>query len=147
MSESSNILPTEPKALLPWLNPKNVVSSPTSKYKRVHVDPDQDRPILKCPVCGYEYNHLAAVEVRGRIGPLVGVGTRIDAAGTSVFHTPARLGFAVDLEFSGECGHDFIYTLEFYKGQILVSQREMPKHRSSGSYENTSKTIMDDEVW
>ena len=143
----SETLPTVSKVLPPWVAPKDakdVVASPFPQHK--HIAPKQGTPnaILKCPVCGYEYNHLTAVEVRGRIGPLAGVGTRIDAAGTSVFHSPVRHCSAVDLEFSGECGHKFIYTLELYKGQIFVSLREMPKRRHPDSHE---ETIADDGGW
>ena len=107
------LLPSHKNRLLPSI----------PAHERVPIDLEQDRTtpaVLKCPVCGHEYNSLDAIEVRGS---LVGVGTRIDAAGTRVFHSPFKHGFAVDLEFSGKCGHDFIYTLEFSQGQIFVSQR------------------------
>ena len=129
MSETSTDLQTETdKQLQPWLDPKNVVP-PTRKYKWVRIDLDQNDSeyvILKCPVCGFDYNHLTAVEVRGGIGRIEGVGTRIDASGTRVFGTHVRRGVAVDLEFSCENGHDYVYTLEFYKGQMEVRQCEMP---------------------
>ena len=86
---------------------------------------------MKCPVCGFDYNHLTAVEVRGGIGRIEGIGTRIDSSGTCVFGTRVNRGVAIDLEFSGECGHDYIYTLEFYKGKMEVSQREMPGTRKT----------------
>jgi len=132
MSQTSNALQTQMNTQLPpWLDPKNAVSppQPTRKHKWIHFDLGQDDPdyaILKCPVCGFDYNHLTAVEVRGGIGHIEGVGTRIDASGTRVFGTHVNRGVAIDLEFSGECGHDYVYTLEFYKGQIQISQREMP---------------------
>ncbi|MCL2118080.1 MAG: hypothetical protein FWH27_06590 [Planctomycetaceae bacterium] len=102
---------------------------PRRKCKRIHIDLEDgynDYAVLKCPVCGFEYNHLTGVEVRGGIGRREGIGTRIDATGTRIFGTCVDRGVAVDLEFSGECGHDFTYTLEFHKGQMQVSQREMP---------------------
>ena len=135
----SETLPTVSKVLPPWVDPKDakdvVTDLPTPQHKQVHINLEQrqDYAILKCPVCGHEYNHLTAVEVRGKAGPFFEVGTRIDAAGTSVFHSPASHGNGVDLEFLGECGHKFIYTLDFIKGHVLVTQREMPKCRQPDS--------------
>lgn len=132
MLETSNTLQTQTNNQLPpWLDPKNMVSDqpPTHKHKWIHIDLDQydsNYAILQCPVCGFDYNHLTAVEVRGGIGHREGVGTRIDASGTRVFGTHVNRGVAVDLEFSCENGHDYTYTLEFHKGKIQVSQRETP---------------------
>ena len=130
MLETTNTTPSH-EQLPPWLDPKNVVSNlpPVRKYKWIHIDLEQDSTayaMLKCPVCGFDYNHLTAVEVRGGIGRIEGVGTRIDASGTRVFETYVNRSVAIDLEFSCEDGHDYTYTLEFYKGQMQVSQREMP---------------------
>ena len=138
----SETLPTPKRELPPWHDPKNDLPP-----RKVHIDLEQHTPdhaILKCPVCGYEYNHLSVIEVRGKIGQLAGVATRIDAAGTSVFHSHVRNGFGVDLEFSGECGHNFTYTLEFNKGRILVYQRERPGCRRP---HGTLKTLAYDGVF
>lgn len=126
MSQTSNASQTQTNEQLPpWLRPNRPMT------KRVRLDLEQDDrdeyAVLKCPACGFNYNHLTAVEVRGGIGySLKGVGTRIDCTGTKIFHASVGRGVAIDLVFSCENGHDYTYTLEFYKGQMEVRQREMP---------------------
>ena len=118
MSQTQN---TTNPIIPPWENPPI--------RKRVHIDLEQDAPDyakLKCPVCGFDHSQLTGVEVRGGIGPLAGVGTRVDASGTTVFHSHVGRGVAVDLEFSCEDGHNYVYTFEFHKGQIEVTQHERP---------------------
>ena len=127
MSQTSTLPTPANETLPPWHSP--VLALPRRKCKRIHIDLEDgynDYAVLKCPVCGFEYNHLTGVEVRGGIGRMEGVGTRIDATGTRIFGAVVDRGVVVDLEFSGECGHDFTYTLEFHKGQMQVSQHEMP---------------------
>ena len=90
---------------------------------------DYDDAVLQCPVCGHEHSQLAAVEVRGGIGEVAGLGVRIDGSGLKTMKAHVGRGVAVDIELSCECGHDYVYTFEFYKGQIQVSRSERPGTR------------------
>ncbi len=122
MSQKPRPFPQPPTPQAPpWVTPPTITP--------VRIDLEQDTPDyanLKCPVCGFHHSQLTGVEVRGGIGPCEGVGTRVDGSGTRVFYTPVKRGVAVDIEFSGECGHEYVYTFEFHEGQIHVSQRSRP---------------------
>lgn len=124
MSEPSKHSLTTSNEQPPWNKQPSPFPSQT-----VQGDPKQVKPncitTLRCPVCGYGYNRPMSVEVHGMFA---GTGTRIDAAGTKVFHAPPRRGITVDLEFYGECGHAFLVTYEFQQGQTLMTLREKPKH-------------------
>lgn len=99
----------------------------------------QDKPIefnleqygeyasLKCPVCGHENVTPTSVNVIGGIGKRDGIATRIDASGTAIYGaTPIERGVQIELTFSCECQHVFVYEFRFHKGQTLLSLREYP---------------------
>ncbi len=86
-----------------------------------------DYASIKCPVCGHENVAPTSVNVVGGIGSRDGIGTRIDASGTAVYATSTfGRGVQIELTFSCECQHVFVYELRFHKGQTHLRQREYP---------------------
>ena len=86
-----------------------------------------DYATLTCPVCGHENVAPTTVNVIGGIGTTSGIGTRVDASGTAVYATPTfGRGVQIELTFSCEHQHVFVYKFHFHKGQTLVEQREYP---------------------
>ena len=80
---------------------------------------------LKCPICGFNYVAPTDVKVIGGIGNISGIGTHIDAAGTNVYATPAiDRGVLIELTFSCEGGHAFVYEFHFHKGETHIRLKE-----------------------
>lgn len=87
----------------------------------------EDYVVIKCPVCGYENVAPTCVNVIGGIDITSGIGTRIDASGTSVYAAPAQgRGVRIDMTFSCECQHSFVHSIHFNKGQSHLSVSEYP---------------------
>src|SRR5436190_4826956 len=75
-------------------------------------------PTICCPICGQTYVHLGPVAVeQGHTLTLVsGENTVVKPTDR---HKRER-GSLVQLTFAGECGHVFTYSLNFYKGGVLI---------------------------
>jgi len=86
-----------------------------------------DYATLACPICGHENVAPTSVDVIGGIGNVSGLGTRVDASGTAVYATDTfGRGVQIELTFSCECQHVFVYELRFHKGQTHLRLREYP---------------------
>jgi hypothetical protein len=86
-----------------------------------------DYAFIRCPVCGHENVAPVSVNVIGGIGETSGIGTRIDASGTSVYATPTvGRGVKIELTFTCECRHSFVHTFHFHKGQTLLESQAYP---------------------
>jgi hypothetical protein len=99
------------------------------KEKPITINLEQygDYAALTCPVCGHANVAPTQVNVIGGIGETDGIGTRVDASGTAIYATPTfGRGVQIELTFSCECQHSFVYELRFHKGQTHLRLREYP---------------------
>lgn len=85
----------------------------TGRHPFLFID---DRGILLCPLCGFDYLHPGQIEVRQnsfltQIESLKSVSSCIDPSG--------ERGSSIRMLFDGECGHRFGIVLQFHKGNTF----------------------------
>lgn len=79
---------------------------------------------LACPVCGFEYVHIAGVSVyQGKTSTVI-TGERTLV--TAIEPDDSRRGSEACLMFTCESGHGFRYKFEFRKGFVLVDLESCP---------------------
>lgn len=82
---------------------------------------------LKCPICGFDYVAPVCVTTLGGINHQDSIGTRIDASGVSIFERGNEgRGVKIEMKFTCECQHSFIYAFHFHKGQTHITLEEYP---------------------
>lgn len=81
------------------------------KMKYYHIKTEQDSwgdillSKINCPVCGYDFNHIAETEIRH---------------GKDSYQAWQGRGDLVKIFIEGECGHKWNLCLGSHKGQIFI---------------------------
>jgi hypothetical protein len=89
--------------------------------KRANFPPTREG-LLLCPVCQFEYTHLALCFVNqlGETVLITGTGVRQDTLGGASWH-----GSIIKIQAYCEYGHQFQITLQFHKGSVCVSHQRL----------------------
>ncbi len=82
----------------------------------IHMDADSD--VLRCPACGYEYNH--PIRVVTNRGGVVDIIEGWEDSPRHIQATPTRRGSSIWLEFICECDHVWAIQFQFHKGQVFT---------------------------
>lgn len=88
--------------------------------KKLVVSDETVLPVLLCPECGFEYNHINSFFAEPLNGTML---LMVDAFGIKVTGSDAaerQRGVKIVLNFRGECGHDWWASFLFRKGVVLV---------------------------
>jgi len=79
---------------------------------------NDNEAILCCPVCGFNYVHIGAVEVRQGKTMAVSAGDRTEVLGND---RPWNKGSQITINLWCENYHGFSYTLKFHKGNTTLA--------------------------